>query len=143
MTDDAGALVARAAGFWRRFGAALIDGVLISVVNLILRAAVGTIGQLLGIVVSLAYFTYFHGRTGQTPGDAALGIRVVDVREHPGRPIGYPRAFARWLVSIASTVVILLGYLLMLWDPDKQTWHDKAVGSLPVFDQAASAAQSP
>ena len=28
-------------------------------------------------------------------------------------------------MSIVSAVVLLLGYLWMLWDPEKQTWHDK------------------
>lgn len=121
-----------AAGFWRRFGGALIDGIVIGVVNGILRAIFGTAGEGLGFVIGGAYFTYFHGKTGQTPGNAVLGIRVVDVRDRPGQPIGYGRALVRWLVSIVSALVFLLGYLWMLWDPNKQTWHDKASGSLPV-----------
>jgi len=122
------------AGFWRRFAATFIDGIVITVVDTILRIVLGmTAGQLLGLVVGLAYFTYFHGRTGQTPGDAALGIRVVDVRDHPGQPIGYPRALGRALMSIISALVFFLGYLWMLWDDNKQTWHDKAVGSVPVY----------
>jgi len=120
------------AGFWRRFAAALIDGLLLGIVTGILRAFLGYTGQGIGVLISLGYFTYFHGSTGQTPGDAALGIRVVDVRDRPGQPIGYGRAAARWLVSIASGIVVLLGYLWMLWDPQRQTWHDKAVGSVPV-----------
>jgi uncharacterized RDD family membrane protein YckC len=120
------------AGFWRRFGAALIDGIVIGVADTILKYGLGVAGQLLGILVSVGYFTYFHGATGQTPGNAALGLRVVDVRDRVGQPIGYNRAFIRWLVSIASGAVVLLGYLWMLWDPRKQTWHDKAAGSVPV-----------
>lgn len=122
------------AGFWRRFGAAVIDGVLLGIVNVVLRLVVGSAGGSgIGILVSLGYFTFFHGRTGQTPGDAALAIRVVDERNGTSRPIGYSRAAGRWVVSIASTAVILLGFLWMLWDAKKQTWHDKAVGSLPVY----------
>ncbi|HZQ81759.1 MAG TPA: RDD family protein [Gaiellaceae bacterium] len=131
--DDAGALVGQAAGFWRRFAAAFIDGVALAVIDYILRLILGGAGQVIGILVSLAYFTYFHGRTGQTPGDAALGIRVVDVRDNPGETIGYGRAALRWLVSIVSTIVVFLGFLWMLWDSEKQTWHDKAAGSLPVY----------
>jgi uncharacterized RDD family membrane protein YckC len=121
------------AGFWRRFGGALIDGIVVGVVNAILQAIFGTAtGEGLGFLVSGAYFTYFHGKTGQTPGNAVLGIRVVDVRDNLGQPIGYGRALARWLVSIVSALVFLLGYLWMLWDPNKQTWHDKASGSVPI-----------
>ena len=105
---------------------------MISIVDTILRLVLGTPGQLVGFFGSLAYFTYFHGRTGQTPGDAALSIRVVDVRDNPGQPIGYGRAVVRFLVSLVSAIVFFLGYLWMLWDPHKQTWHDKAAGSVPV-----------
>jgi uncharacterized RDD family membrane protein YckC len=120
------------ASFWRRFGGALIDGLVVGVVNGILRALFGNAGEGLGLLVSLGYFTYFHGKTGQTPGNAVLGIKVVDVRDRPGQPIGYGRAALRWLVSLVSALVFLLGYLWMIWDSNKQTWHDKAAGSVPV-----------
>jgi uncharacterized RDD family membrane protein YckC len=132
LDETRGELGGEAAGFWRRFAAALIDGIVVGVANGILRATLDTTGEGLGFLLSLAYFTYFHGRTGQTPGDAVLGIRVVDVRDRIGEPIGYGRAFIRWLVSLVSALVILVGYLWMLWDPRKQTWHDKAAGSLPI-----------
>lgn len=134
LDDTTSGLGGPAAGFWRRFGAAVIDGVLLAVVNEILQLILGKgAGYVLGILISFGYFTWFHGRTGQTPGDAALSIRVVDVANNPGQPIGYGRAAGRWVVSIASAIAILIGYLWMLWDPKKQTWHDKAVGSLPVY----------
>ena len=118
-----------AAGFWRRFAASFIDGLVMGVVSSILRALFGYAGEGIGILIAFGYYTYFHGTTGQTPGDAVLGIRVLDIDD--GTVIGYQRAFIRALVSIVSGVVILLGYLWMLWDPRKQTWHDKAAGSLP------------
>jgi len=131
------------AGFWRRFAASFIDGIVVSLAGGLLSIVFGyrgghgaqvwfSGGNGLGLVVAAGYFTFFHGRTGQTPGNAALGIRVVDSRDRLGRPLGYGRAFVRWVVSIPSGVVFLLGYLWMLWDPRKQTWHDKAAGSLPV-----------
>jgi uncharacterized RDD family membrane protein YckC len=119
-----------AAGFWRRFAAAFIDALVVGIVEFILRFVLGGAGIALSVLFSFGYYTYFHGRTGQTPGDAALGIRVVDIDN--GNVIGYGRAFGRCLVSIVSGLVIVLGYLWMLWDPRKQTWHDKAVSSLPV-----------
>ena len=128
-----GELGGPAAGFWRRFGAAVIDAVILGIVDTILRVFLGVAGQLFGVAITIGYFTYFHGATGQTPGNAALGIRVVDARDRLGQPIGYGRAFVRWLVSIVSGIVIVLGYLWMLWDDRKQTWHDKAAGSLPVY----------
>ena len=118
------------AGFWRRLGAAFIDGLVMDVVTYILSLILGTSGAVIGVVATIAYYTWFHGSTGQTPGDAALGIRVVDTET--GQPIGFGRAFVRWLVSIVSGLVLVLGYLWMIWDKRKQTWHDKAVSSLPI-----------
>src|ERR1700733_5827182 len=63
------------AGFWRRFGASIIDGIILFVVEIILRAALKGAGQGLSVIVSLAYFTLFVGASrGQTPGMSALGI---------------------------------------------------------------------
>ena len=123
-------MAGEAAGFWRRFAAACIDGLVVGIVELILRLILGGAGIALSLVFSFGYYTYFHGRTGQTPGNAALGIRVVDI--DTGEVIGYGRAFGRALVSIVSALVLVLGYLWMLWDARKQTWHDKAVNSLPI-----------
>jgi uncharacterized RDD family membrane protein YckC len=119
------------AGFWRRFAAALIDGILLGIVSGILRAIIGTGGgYALWTLITIGYFVYFHGTTGQTPGNAALSIRVVG--KDDGEPIGYGRAFVRWLVSLVSGFVILIGYLWMLWDSEKQTWHDKAANSVVI-----------
>jgi uncharacterized RDD family membrane protein YckC len=118
------------AGFWRRFGGALIDGILLGIVDTVLRLLLNGAGAAIGIVVSFAYYTYFHGATGQTPGNAALGIKVLDIETK--QVIGFQRAFVRALVSVVSGLVVLLGYLWMLWDGEKQTWHDKAAHSLPL-----------
>ena len=120
------------AGFWRRFGAFFIDALVIGVVTGIFRLIVGTnLGSLLGLVVSAVYFGYFHGGTGQTPGDAALSIRVVDV--DGGSSIGWARALGRWVVSYVSGLALFIGYLWMLWDAEKQTWHDKAARTYVVM----------
>jgi uncharacterized RDD family membrane protein YckC len=120
------------AGFWRRFAGLIIDGILLGVVNGVLRAAIGSAGgSLLGLVIDIVYFTVLiGGRRGQTVGQMALGIRVIDF--NTGGPIGYGRAFVRWLVAIVSALVIFLGYLWMLWDKEKQCWHDKAANDVVV-----------
>ncbi len=127
------ALTSERSGFWRRFAAALIDGIALGVVSGILRAILGNAGgEGLGLVISFGYYTYFHGKTGQTPGDAVMSIRVVDFRDGTGEPIGYGRALVRALMSIVSALALLLGYFWMLWDSEKQTWHDKVAGSVVI-----------
>jgi uncharacterized RDD family membrane protein YckC len=123
------------AGFWRRFAAALIDGIIVLVVLGVLSAIAKGAGYGIGLLLSIAYFVYFEGgETGQTPGKRALGIRVVDFST--GGPIGHGRAFVRWIGRIISSAVVYLGYLWMLWDREKQTWHDKLANDVvvPVSD---------
>jgi uncharacterized RDD family membrane protein YckC len=128
----AGVLSGARAGFWRRFAGAFIDGVVLGIASGILRGVLGTgAGTGLGFVVGAVYFTAFIGaERGQTLGQMALGIRVVGL--DTGSSIGYGRAFIRWLVSLISAAVILLGYLWMLWDKEKQCWHDKAANDVVV-----------
>jgi uncharacterized RDD family membrane protein YckC len=122
------------AGFWRRFAALIVDSIIVGIVEGILLAILNdAAGAAYGLstLISWGYYTYFEGGPrGQTVGKMALGIRVISLDS--GGPIGYGRAFVRQLVKIVSAFVILLGYLWMLWDREKQTWHDKAAGSVVV-----------
>ena len=38
----------------------------------------------------------------------------------------------RGLTGIFSLVVAGLGFLWMLWDPERQTWHDRVAGTYVV-----------
>jgi uncharacterized RDD family membrane protein YckC len=119
------------AGFWRRLGAALIDGILLGVVNLALDIGVGRAGSLLALAIGIAYFGYLEGSSsGQTVGKRALGIRVIDFSN--GGPIGFGRAVIRYFGRIVSTLPIFLGYFWMLWDRERQTWHDKFANDVVV-----------
>ncbi|MHB8648154.1 MAG: RDD family protein [Thermomicrobiales bacterium] len=66
---------------------------------------------------------------GQAIGKEAMGIRV-DARG--GQPVSVGMAFARSAMKLVSGAVLLLGYLWMLWDPKKQTWHDKVADTYVV-----------
>ena len=138
------------AGFWSRVGAALIDGLLLGIPFAILAAMVVdspdlnvTVSygyrsdapawlNLLSTLVGVTYYAWFEGGpTGQTIGKRALGIRVVDAATGQP-PIGYGRGIGRYFARIISAIPCGLGYLWMLWDGRKQTWHDKIVGTLVV-----------
>ena len=119
------------ASFGQRLGAYLIDVILIGIVIGILTVILKTPGYFIGIAIGLAYFIYFEGSpSGQTLGKQALGIRVIDYST--GGPLGYGKSFLRYVGRIASGAICALGYLWMLWDDAKQTWHDKAAGSVVV-----------
>ena len=121
------------AGFWRRFAAKFIDGIILGIVDVVLsiifRHSMG-IYYALSLIINWGYYTYFEGSSGQTLGKMALGIRVYDFRV--GGPIGYGRAFIRQIAQILSAIPFFLGYFWMLWDKEKQCWHDKIAGSVVV-----------
>jgi uncharacterized RDD family membrane protein YckC len=119
------------AGFWLRLGALVLDTVVLGIVDAILGVALKSVGEILALVVSIGYFTWLEGgRRGQTLGKQAVGIRVISFET--GGPIGYPRAFVRYVGRYVSAIVILLGYFWMLWDREKQCWHDKFAGDVVV-----------
>ena len=124
--------VAARASFGRRFVAFFVDSLVFVVVGVVLGivGAPETLVNVVALVVAISYFTYFEGSSGQTPGKKALGIRVVDQRG--GGSIGYGRAAIRYVGRIVSSLPLLLGYLWMLWDSEKQTWHDKFATSVVV-----------
>jgi uncharacterized RDD family membrane protein YckC len=86
------------------------------------------------LCVSLAYVAILEGKRTQTLGQQALGIRTVD--QYSGQPVGPGRAIARYFARILSAIPCFLGYFWMLWDENKQTWHDKMVGSVVVVGRA-------
>jgi uncharacterized RDD family membrane protein YckC len=120
------------AGFWSRFGAAFVDGVLLAIVGFVLRAALGQAGAgVIDLAVGIGYFGYLEGSaSGQTIGKRMLGIRVIDYGD--GGPIGFGRAVIRYFGRIVSFIACLLGYFWMLWDKERQCWHDKFANDVVV-----------
>lgn len=122
------------AGFWRRFLAMIIDSILIGIVNGVIAATIfqdlPVARTLITIVIAWSYLVYFIGSRGQTLGKMALGIKVVDMK---GKKVDYKTALLRETVGkFISGIVIDLGYLWMLWDKNKQTWHDKIAKTVVV-----------
>ena len=123
------------ASFGRRLVAAIIDGILLGIPGSILYAINHTLGYVVQLLLTIAYLTYFEGSSsGQTVGKKAMGIRVIDFRS--GGPIGHGRAFIRWIGRYVSAIPCLLGYFWMLWDKEKQTWHDKFANDVVVPESA-------
>jgi len=85
---------------------------------------------LLGLVVNAYNRWYQAGKTGQSWGRKALGIRLVG--EQTGQPIGPGMAFVRDLAHIVDSLICFIGYLFPLWDAKKQTLADKIVKTLVV-----------
>jgi uncharacterized RDD family membrane protein YckC len=144
----------RFGGFWRRGVALVIDKFILNIIYTILiilefrmfpsspyarhpDLPAGIWGSMTGrfllghclisIVMSAAYFTYFHGSIGQTPGKIVLKLRVVGTA---GKKLTYGIAFLRWIGSLISSLAFFLGFLWAAFDGRKQGWHDKIAGTV-------------
>jgi uncharacterized RDD family membrane protein YckC len=114
------------AGFGRRLLAVILDAIILSIpaAGLGFATSFGRSGGsgsniLLTILYEALLIALWHG---QTIGKLAMGIRVVTA---DGTPVPVGMAFARAAMKLVSGAALGLGYLWMLWDPNKQTWHDK------------------
>lgn len=85
------------------------------------------LGVLLMIVIQIWNRIFKMGRTGQSVGKKAMGLKLIN--EQTGQPIGALQSFLREFVGGIINQVIYLSYLWMLWDDNKQTLADKIVHS--------------
>ena len=107
------------AGFWQRFAAGFIDGLIVSVIPGMMVH--GGNGNILSFLLGLGYSIWMLSNYSATVGMMVLKIKIT--RESGGK-VTYQDALLRYFVSILSAMVLLLGYFWMIWDPKKQTWHD-------------------
>ena len=148
-SEDAGG--ARELASWgRRLAALLVDGGILGgivVVTLLvsgipLEDVNSTIleGSSLALILTFVlpkaiYDTALIGSRNQTFGKMALHIQVVDEIDRV-TPIGYMRAFRRWLSTAflwaLFTVPGVLDHLWPLRDRRRQTFHDKFARSVVV-----------
>ena len=114
------------AGFTVRAGAWLIDTVVVTVFSLFGLAVSPFLWWWLWWGLYLlpgAYYVLLTGLRGQTIGKMAVQIRIVN---EEGRPPGIGYAFLREIIGkLVSGLFFMLGYLWVIWDSEKQAWHDK------------------
>ena len=123
------------AGFWQRFVAYFIDGIIVVFIAGIPSVIVGLAADspaliyVVYIVIAVVYFAWGNG-SGGTWGKQLMNIRVVSPES--GGNIGLGPGFARAIISWLGSIPFYLGWFWMLWDDKKQTWHDKAAGSIVI-----------
>jgi uncharacterized RDD family membrane protein YckC len=127
------------AGFWLRFGAILIDGIIMWIVNMIIFIPLGFIGAasseqpgvmvvaqifmtLFQFVIPAVYDTWFVGKYAATPGKMACKIKVVAA---DAGQVSYARALGRHFSKWISGFVLGIGYLMAAFDDEKRTLHDR------------------
>jgi uncharacterized RDD family membrane protein YckC len=81
-------------------------------------------------LISLAYFPYFWAKSGQTPGQSMMGIKVV--RDIDGGPVTMGLAILRLLGYWISGFVFYLGYIWIFIDKRKRGWFDLIAGTVVI-----------
>ena len=123
------------AGFWIRFVANICDSlnaVIFSLPASIIGNAIGgsDFANLMSATATFVAVAYWIGTGGGSPLRRRLGVIVLD--ENDGSFIGFRRGSIRVMMSWVSAFALLLGYFWMIWDSNKQTWHDKVAHSVVV-----------
>jgi uncharacterized RDD family membrane protein YckC len=93
------------------------------------------LGNVILALVGIAYHVFFNGNEkGQTPGKMVMKIQVRS--EATGGPAGYGKAALRYIVGgvlfLLCIVPGVVDLLFPLWDPKRQTIHDKAANTLVI-----------
>ncbi len=82
--------------------------------------------------MTIAYFTYFHGTTGRTPGKMLLGLQVISA---DGTSISFGIAFLRAVGYLVSGALFNLGFIWAAFDKKKQGWHDKMADTVVIIKE--------
>jgi len=142
----------RYAGFWIRFGAKFIDGLitggvafaLLFPLNIVFAPNPYQVGAsetdaaflmvalqlLIQIGIPLAYVTFFLGKFQATPGKMACGIKVI---RPDGEHLSYMRSFGRYFSELLSSMTLTIGYLMAAFDSEKRALHDRVSDTRVVY----------
>ena len=121
------------AGFWIRFLAYFIDGIILSVAFSILSYATGSNiqsynsisspGSFLGLILTIAYFVYFETSDKQ----ATIGKFIFDMKvvKEDGSKLTAKDSAIRYFSKILSAIILFIGFIMAGFDDKKQALHDK------------------
>jgi len=148
------------AGFWIRFVAIIIDGLLLNFITFILIVPIlGLIGfasfglseltemepeemglavvallaplSIANIILYWLYFALQQSSTWQaTIGKRAVGIMVTDLN---GERLTFTTASVRYLGRVISNMTMLIGYIIAGFTQKKQALHDMIAGTYVVY----------
>ncbi|MBU1171787.1 MAG: RDD family protein [Proteobacteria bacterium] len=126
-------------GFWIRFAAKFIDGLILAVVNMAISGVMAGMMMstledpaaaiqytlslgFLQILVAASYSSFFLGKFSATPGKMACGLKVITA---DNEAVSYLRGFGRYFAELVSGMILCIGYLMAAWDEEKRALHDR------------------
>ncbi len=149
--------VVRYAGFWIRFVAKFIDGLIVGVPMMIVFFLIGAGGamgfapppggaptgatmfaalgmqlafQAIAIVLGAAYNVYFVATRAATPGKMAVGLKIINA---DGSKISTGKAFGRYFAEMVSGLTCYIGYIIAGFDDQKRSLHDHICSTRVVY----------
>ena len=131
----------QSAGLFRRLAAILYDSLLIIamwlITTLLLVAFINDGTALQGPLFQFGlyfeaclFYSYFWRLRGQTLGMQVWKIKLVSPSL---QTLSWQECFARLFFALVSVSMLGLGFIWMLFDPDRLTWHDRASGTRVVL----------
>lgn len=150
------------AGFWIRFVAYVIDGIILGVVGGAIEGGLRAAGfrfanpemfdfsakpdvhaawfeegdilaLILGTAVGIAYFAGMHAsERGATLGKMVVGLRVVDSK---GGRISPARGIGRYFGTWLSGITLAIGYIMAGFHPQKRALHDVLADTYVIYDK--------
>ena len=125
------------AGLFRRLAAILYDSLLIIAIwlitTLLLVALINEGNPLQGplfqfglYIEACLFYSYFWRLRGQTLGMQVWKIKLVNPDL---QVLSWQECFSRLFFALVSISMLGLGFIWMLFDPEKLTWHDRASGT--------------
>ena len=130
--------------------ALLVDAFVVVAISLVVGAAAGLVGSLVGgirphwlagvllggagAIVALGYFTLFWSTAGQTPGMRLMHVRVLTGR--PDHHLNLARAFVRTIGLALAIIPCFAGFLPALFDSRRRALPDYLAGTVVVYDDA-------
>lgn len=143
------------AGFWIRFAARFIDGLVLLVPQMLVRMGVAKLFPLVALpvkpdeitpemlvpillslaintVIAGAYEIFFLSEYGATLGKKALGLKVLTTE---GLPLTTGRSLGRHLASYLSGFTLGIGFLMAAFDKKKRALHDLVASTVVVSER--------
>jgi len=130
-------------GFWRRFCARFVDGIILGLVSMLAGALIGgifgatgmlrpgnvggalllqVVVQLVGMAIGIGYEVYFIRKNDATPGKMALGLKVLRA---DGSKLSVGRIIGRYFATLLNLFTLLIGYIIAGFDDEKRALHDR------------------
>ena len=138
-------------GFWNRYVASVIDGVVTSIGSLIIYVVLGGLYEAGGgssegstviyffvsFLFGWLYFAIMESSAKQaTLGKMAMRLVVTDERDNC---LTFGRATARYFAKFISAIILMIGYIIAAFTEKKQALHDMVAGTIVYQKQPSKA----